>query len=130
MATASSCAPPKARSRRGTRGAILGSPCPSWTSVIRTWRPNSAVESSRGDPIPISDSWTLSHKYIGKPFPLRNAEGRIALVIEIEKARYLKLPFDTLLRPAKNGAEAHGPTGDASRILTAIVVGGRAALPV
>ena len=36
----------------------------------------------------------ISHKYIGKPFPLRNAEGRIALVIEIEKARYLKLPFE------------------------------------
>jgi len=35
----------------------------------------------------------ISHKYTGKPFPLRNPEGRLALVIEIEKARYTKLPF-------------------------------------
>ena len=36
----------------------------------------------------------ISHKYIGKPFPFRNPEGRVALVIEIEKARYTKLPFE------------------------------------
>ena len=35
----------------------------------------------------------ISHKYTGKPFPFRNPEGRVALVIEIEKARYTKLPF-------------------------------------
>jgi PPOX class probable F420-dependent enzyme len=35
----------------------------------------------------------ISHKYTGKPFPFRNPEGRVALVIEIEKARYAKLPF-------------------------------------
>jgi PPOX class probable F420-dependent enzyme len=35
----------------------------------------------------------ISHKYTGKPFPMRSAEGRVALVIEIEKARYTKLPF-------------------------------------
>ena len=35
----------------------------------------------------------VSHKYIGKPFPMRSYEGRVALVIEIEKARYTKLPF-------------------------------------
>jgi PPOX class probable F420-dependent enzyme len=34
----------------------------------------------------------LSHKYTGKPFPFRNP-GQIVLVIEIEKARYEKLPF-------------------------------------
>jgi PPOX class probable F420-dependent enzyme len=28
----------------------------------------------------------ISHKYTGKPFPFRNPEGRVALVIEIEKA--------------------------------------------
>jgi PPOX class probable F420-dependent enzyme len=33
-----------------------------------------------------------SHKYTGKPFPFRNP-GQIALVIEVEKARYEKLPF-------------------------------------
>jgi PPOX class probable F420-dependent enzyme len=27
----------------------------------------------------------ISHKYIGKPFPFRNPEGRVALVVEIEK---------------------------------------------
>lgn len=36
----------------------------------------------------------ISHKYTGKPFPFRNPEGRVALVIEIEKARYTKLPFE------------------------------------
>jgi PPOX class probable F420-dependent enzyme len=35
----------------------------------------------------------VSHKYTGKPFPMRSAEGRVALVIEIDKARYAKLPF-------------------------------------
>jgi PPOX class probable F420-dependent enzyme len=34
-----------------------------------------------------------SHKYTGKPFPLRNP-GQIALVIEVEKVRYEKLPFE------------------------------------
>jgi PPOX class probable F420-dependent enzyme len=36
----------------------------------------------------------ISRKYIGKPFPFRSPEGRVALVIEIEKARYSKLPFE------------------------------------
>jgi PPOX class probable F420-dependent enzyme len=36
----------------------------------------------------------ISHKYTGKPFPFRNPEGRIALVIEFEKAKYTKLPFE------------------------------------
>jgi PPOX class probable F420-dependent enzyme len=36
----------------------------------------------------------ISHKYTGKPFPFRRPEGRVALVIEIEKARYTKLPFE------------------------------------
>ncbi len=35
----------------------------------------------------------VSHKYIGKPFPMRGYEGRVALVIEIDRARYAKLPF-------------------------------------
>ena len=35
----------------------------------------------------------ISHKYTGKPFPFRNPEGRVALIIEVEKARYTKLPF-------------------------------------
>jgi PPOX class probable F420-dependent enzyme len=36
----------------------------------------------------------ISHKYTGKPFPMRSPEGRVALIIEVEKARYTKLPFE------------------------------------
>jgi PPOX class probable F420-dependent enzyme len=36
----------------------------------------------------------ISHKYSGKPFPLRTPEGRIALIVEVEKVRYTKLPFE------------------------------------
>jgi len=36
----------------------------------------------------------VSRKYTGKPFPFRSPEGRVALVIEVDKARYAKLPFD------------------------------------
>ncbi len=36
----------------------------------------------------------ISNKYTGKPFPFRSPEGRIALVIEPEKVRYTKLPFE------------------------------------
>jgi hypothetical protein len=36
----------------------------------------------------------ISHKYTGKPFPIRQPEGRVALIIAVEKARYTKLPFE------------------------------------
>ena len=36
----------------------------------------------------------ISHKYTGRPFPMRQPEGRVALIIEVEKARYAKLPFE------------------------------------
>jgi hypothetical protein len=36
----------------------------------------------------------ISQKYIGKPFPFRNPEGRVALVIAVEKARFAKLPLE------------------------------------
>jgi len=36
----------------------------------------------------------ISVKYTGKPFPFRNPEGRVALMIAAEKARYTKLPFE------------------------------------
>jgi PPOX class probable F420-dependent enzyme len=52
---------------------------------------------------PDSDFKTMdpvSHKYTGKPFPFRSPEGRVALVIEVEKVRYTKLPFQ------------HTPPGD------------------
>ena len=35
----------------------------------------------------------ISHKYIGKPFPMRGYEGRVALIVEVDKERYTKLPF-------------------------------------
>jgi len=36
----------------------------------------------------------ISHKYTGKPFPFRNPEARVALIIEVGKERYTKLPFE------------------------------------
>ena len=36
----------------------------------------------------------ISVKYTGKPFPVRAPEGRVALFIEVDKARYAKLPFE------------------------------------
>lgn len=36
----------------------------------------------------------ISHKYTGKPFPFRAPEGRVALVVQVEKVRYTKLPFE------------------------------------
>ncbi len=36
----------------------------------------------------------ISRKYIGKDFPWRDPAGRVVLVIEVEKARYTKLPFE------------------------------------
>lgn len=35
----------------------------------------------------------ISRKYIGQPFPMRSPEGRIALIMEVDKARYTKIPF-------------------------------------
>ena len=46
---------------------------------------------------PDSDFKTMdqvSHKYTGKQFPFRNPEGRVTLVIAVEKVRYTKLPFE------------------------------------
>lgn len=35
----------------------------------------------------------ISHKYTGAAFPMRDLPGSMTLVIEVEKARYTKLPF-------------------------------------
>ena len=35
----------------------------------------------------------ISRKYTGADFPFRNPEGRVALVIEVTRAKYQKLPF-------------------------------------
>ncbi len=37
---------------------------------------------------------SISMKYTGKPFPFRNPEDRIVLIIEVDKERYTKLPFE------------------------------------
>ena len=50
------------------------------------------VEEWRPDP-ELKTLDAISHKYIGKPFPMRGYEGRVALIIEVEKERYPKLPF-------------------------------------
>ena len=51
----------------------------------------------------VAERWTdsdfkimdrISRKYIGKEFPMRdNPDKRVVLVIEIERARFVKLPF-------------------------------------
>ena len=51
------------------------------------------VMERRSDPqLKVMDP--ISHKYTGKPFPFRAPEGRVALIIEVEKERYTKLPFE------------------------------------
>jgi PPOX class probable F420-dependent enzyme len=35
----------------------------------------------------------IARKYTGQPFPMRSPEGRVILVIEVERARYVKRPF-------------------------------------
>ncbi len=51
------------------------------------------VAEQRPDPeLKLMDA--ISMKYIGKPFPLRASEDRIALIIEADKVRYMKLPFE------------------------------------
>jgi PPOX class probable F420-dependent enzyme len=49
------------------------------------------VESRDDSDFKVMDA--ISRKYTGKEFPLRNPAGRVALVIEVDKARYTKLPF-------------------------------------
>jgi PPOX class probable F420-dependent enzyme len=34
-----------------------------------------------------------SQKYTGKPFPMRDQKTQVALIIEVDKEHYLKLPF-------------------------------------
>jgi PPOX class probable F420-dependent enzyme len=36
----------------------------------------------------------ISQKYVGMPFPMRGPYERVALYMAVEKARYLKLPFE------------------------------------
>ena len=50
------------------------------------------VVEHRPDP-DLKSADLVSRKYTGKPFPMRSPEGRVALIIEIDKARHLKIPF-------------------------------------
>ena len=50
------------------------------------------VEQRPDSDLKILDS--ISVRYTGKPFPMRGPEDRIALIVEIDKVRYLKLPFE------------------------------------
>jgi len=50
------------------------------------------VVEHRPDP-DLKSTDLVSRKYTGKPFPMRSPEGRVALIIEIDKARHLKIPF-------------------------------------
>jgi hypothetical protein len=36
---------------------------------------------------------TTARKYTGKDFPWRNPDGQVALVIEVDRAKFAKLPF-------------------------------------
>jgi PPOX class probable F420-dependent enzyme len=35
----------------------------------------------------------ISRKYTGNPYPVRETEGSVAMIIAVEKERYMKLPF-------------------------------------
>ena len=48
------------------------------------WRPDPELKVM--DPISI--------KYTGREFPMRDPEGRVALIIEADRVRYMKLPFE------------------------------------
>jgi PPOX class probable F420-dependent enzyme len=50
------------------------------------------VEQRPDNDLKILDA--ISMKYTGKPFPMREPDDRIALVIEADKVRYMKLPFE------------------------------------
>ncbi len=49
----------------------------------------------------------ISHKYTGKPFPFRSPEGRVALVIELEKSPLQKAAVRTHTAEMKKGAAFH-----------------------
>ena len=51
------------------------------------------VVERRPDPV-LKMMDPISHKYTGKPFPFREPDGRLALIIEVDKERYTKLPFE------------------------------------
>jgi PPOX class probable F420-dependent enzyme len=50
------------------------------------------VVERRPDPT-LAGKDTTARKYTGKEFPWRNPEGSVTLVIEVEKAKFARLPF-------------------------------------
>jgi len=50
------------------------------------------IEHRNDDGLKVLDATSV--KYTGKPFPMRGHEDRVTLVIEIDKVRFLKLPFE------------------------------------
>lgn len=50
------------------------------------------VVERRADPTFATKDIT-AHKYTGKPFPWRNPDGSVTLVIEVDRAKFAKLPF-------------------------------------
>ena len=50
------------------------------------------IEHRNDEDMKVLDATSV--KYTGKPFPMRGHEDRVALVIEIDKVRFLKLPFE------------------------------------
>jgi PPOX class probable F420-dependent enzyme len=74
-----------------------------WRDPYREVQLRGRVVECRPDPdLTLMDP--ISRKYTGRPFPFRNPEGRVALVIEVEKARFAKLPFQhTPPRPGQAG---------------------------
>jgi len=73
-----------------TRVAIRGWRC--FTDPYEEVQIRGRVIERRPDP-DLKIMGPISHKHTGKPFPFRNPEARVALIIEAMKGRYTKLPF-------------------------------------
>jgi PPOX class probable F420-dependent enzyme len=50
------------------------------------------VVERRSDP-DLKSLDAMSKKYMGKPFPMRDQKTQVALIVEVDKEHYLKLPF-------------------------------------
>ena len=51
------------------------------------------VERLEGDAA-IAAMDRLSQKYIGAPFPMRDPDTTVAFIVEVDRARHVKLPFE------------------------------------
>jgi PPOX class probable F420-dependent enzyme len=81
------------KARNTLRDARVALSVVSGTNPYEEAQLRGKVVERRPDPqLTIMDP--ISIKYTGKPFPFRAPEGRVALFIEVDKARYQKLPFE------------------------------------